>query len=638
MLKKLTIKSRLIFTLSFLVIFLLGLGVTGLLGMSNAIEGLRTVYQDRAIPLSQVGYMESLLLQNRLAVTSALVMPTPEIIQSKTKLVEKNIGEVTRTWETYMATHLTSEERKLAERFAEDREKFVEEGLIPTMAALRAGRIGEANRLLAEKIRPLYIPVGTTVEALVLLQVNETKRIYDYEQQRYENIRNVLIAAIVVALALSALFSLMFIRAIFRPLEEVVGIARSVAAGNLRQEIDIRSEDEIGQLMHALKEMRDSLVETIAQVRESEAHTKALLSNLIVGVASVNENGLIKTFNPAAERIFGYLEGDIIGQNIALLFPHLEREERQRMDYFKRYLNAKKADSLGITTEVTGLRRNGEMFPLDISIAEMHGGGEKRMFVVILRDISERKQTEEQKARLMENLENANEELKSFAYVVSHDLKAPLRAIGALAEWLSADYTDKFDDEGKEHMRLLVSRVHRMGNLIDGILQYSRIGRVKETPVTADVGEVVQDVISLIAPPPNVIITVENPLPTLVIEPTRIQQIFQNLLSNSIKYADKPRCEIRIASSDEDDHWKFSVSDNGPGIESRHFDKIFQLFQTLAPRDRIESTGVGLALVKKIVEIYGGRIWIESTPGQGSTFFFTLSKNPGQPIIQAQEP
>src|SRR5688500_12915747 len=237
----------------------------------------------------------------------------------------------------------------------------------------------------------------------------------------------------------------------------------------------------------------------------------------------------------------------------------------------------------------------------------------------------------------MADLESANEELKSFAYVVSHDLKAPLRAIGALADWLSADYTDKFDDEGKEHMRLLVSRVHRMGNLIDGILQYSRVGRVKETPVTADVGEVVQDVINLIAPPPNVTIIVENPLPTLVIEPTRIQQIFQNLLSNSIKYSDKPQCEIRIAFSDEDDHWKFSVSDNGPGIESRHFDKIFQLFQTLAPRDRIESTGVGLALVKKIVEMYGGRIWIESIPGKGSTFFFTLSKNPGQPIIQAQE-
>jgi light-regulated signal transduction histidine kinase (bacteriophytochrome) len=243
-----------------------------------------------------------------------------------------------------------------------------------------------------------------------------------------------------------------------------------------------------------------------------------------------------------------------------------------------------------------------------------------------MRDISERKLAEEQKARLMTELESANEELKSFAYVVSHDLKAPLRAIGALADWLATDYTDKLDDQGKEHIRLLVSRVHRMGNLIDGILQYSRVGRVKEAPVEMDVGDVIHEVIELIAPPESVTIDIEEPMPTIVAEPTRIQQIFQNLLSNAIKYMDKPRSEIRIACSDQGDQWKFSVRDNGPGIESRHFEKIFQLFQTLAPRDRIESTGVGLALVKKIVEIYGGRIWLESRPGEGSTFFFTLPK------------
>jgi signal transduction histidine kinase len=165
-----------------------------------------------------------------------------------------------------------------------------------------------------------------------------------------------------------------------------------------------------------------------------------------------------------------------------------------------------------------------------------------------------------------------------------------------------------------------------MGNLIDGILQYSRVGRVREAPVEVKVDEVLRDVIDFIAPSPNVTITVENTLPSIVIEPTRIQQIFQNLLSNAIKYMDKPQCEIRIGCIAEGEHWRFSISDNGPGIESRHFEKIFQLFQTLAPRDRVESTGVGLTLVKKIVEMYGGNIWVESTPGEGTTFFFTLPK------------
>ena len=237
-----------------------------------------------------------------------------------------------------------------------------------------------------------------------------------------------------------------------------------------------------------------------------------------------------------------------------------------------------------------------------------------------------------QRDRLLREIEGANEELKNFAYVVSHDLKAPLRAISSLADWLSTDYADKFDEPGKEQMRLLISRVRRMDGLIDGILLYSRVGRVKETKVAVDLGQLVPEVIDSLAPPANITITIENSLPTLITEPTRIQQVFQNLLSNAIRYMDKPEGKIRIACSIDESHWKFSVTDNGPGINQQHFDKIFQLFQTLAPRDRVESTGVGLALVKKIVEMYGGRVWVESTVGEGSTFFFTLPRTSTTPI------
>jgi len=624
MFKDVTIRTRLTVILSALVAFLLGIQMLGLFGMSSAIGGLETVYHDRAIPLKQVGYIESLLLHNRLAVTSALLLPTPEIIEEKATLVEKNIERINRTWERYTSTHLTAEERKLALKFAEDRDKFLNEGIVPAVAALRAHKIGEAHRLLVEKIRPLYVPLGGSIDALVMLQLDEVGQEYNREQKRYENISNILIASIVIALLLGILIAQVFTHSISRPLENVVSIAREVAAGNLMQKIEVHSNDEIGQLMQALKEMRDSLVETIAQVQESETHTRALLNNMIDGIASVSENGVIKTFNPAAERIFNYTASDIIGQNISLLFPKQELGQNRDAEDLRSFL-AGRSKAFGAPSEVIGNRKNGETFPLDLAVVEMHTE-EDPMFVVIMRDISERKFAEEQKARLMTELESANEELKSFAYVVSHDLKAPLRAIGALADWLSTDYSDKLDDQGKEHIRLLVSRVHRMGNLIDGILQYSRVGRVKEAPVAMDAGNVIRDVIELIAPPENVTIEIEDPMPTIVAEPTRIQQIFQNLLSNAIKYMDKPRSEIRIACNDEDGQWKFSVSDNGPGIESRHFDKIFQLFQTLAPRDRIESTGVGLALVKKIVELYGGRVWVESRPGEGSTFFFTLPK------------
>lgn len=254
------------------------------------------------------------------------------------------------------------------------------------------------------------------------------------------------------------------------------------------------------------------------------------------------------------------------------------------------------------------------------NFSDLYGG---RIYC-FLRDISERKQAEEHRNRLLQELESANEELNNFAYVVSHDLKAPLRGISSLAEWLSTDYADKFDDGGKEQMRLLVNRVHRMDGLIDGILVYSRVGRVKETMVDVDLGVMVPEVIDLLAPPATITITIDNPLPAVTAEPTRMQQVFQNLLSNAIRYMDKPVGIIHIGCVVEGKNWKFSVADNGPGIKQQHFEKIFQLFQTLAPRDRVESSGVGLALVKKIVEMYGGKIWVESTVGEGCTFFFTL--------------
>ena len=364
-------------------------------------------------------------------------------------------------------------------------------------------------------------------------------------------------------------------------------------------------------------------------LRESEARMRAIFDTAVDGIITIDERGIIERFNPAAERMFGYSEAEVAGNNVSMLMPAPYHEAHD--GYLAHYLQTGEKKIIGIGREVVGLRKDGSTFPMDLAVGETRQG-ERRMFTGTVRDISERKQAEEQRDRLLRELESANEELKNFGYVVSHDLKAPLRAIGSLASWLSTDYADKFDDEGREHMRLLISRVHRMDNLINGILQYSRVGRVKEVAVAVDLNRLVREVIDLLAPPKNIAISVENSLPTVMAEPTRIQQVFQNLLSNAIKYMDKPKGEIRIACSAEGKQWKFSIADNGPGIEPQHFEKIFQLFQTLAPRDRVESTGVGLALVKKIVEMYGGRIWLESKIGlnsktkQGSTFFFTLPR------------
>ncbi|HUU39338.1 MAG TPA: ATP-binding protein, partial [Desulfatiglandales bacterium] len=270
-------------------------------------------------------------------------------------------------------------------------------------------------------------------------------------------------------------------------------------------------------------------------------------------------------------------------------------------------------------------RKDGTTFPAEVNA--IFTGQEKANYVIaVARDITERKSAEERQAQLLEEVESINQELKDFAYIVSHDLKAPLRGIKILADWIVADYADKIDEEGKEQMNQLTKRVDRMHNLIEGVLTYSRVGRVKEGQVRVNLNELVPDIIDMIAPPENIAITIENELPVVECEQTRIGQVFQNLLSNAVKYMDKPQGRINIGCVEEDGFWEFSVSDNGPGIEEKYFEKIFKMFQTLSPRDEFESTGVGLAVVKKIVELYGGKIRVKSKPGEGSTFFFTLPK------------
>ena len=241
-------------------------------------------------------------------------------------------------------------------------------------------------------------------------------------------------------------------------------------------------------------------------------------------------------------------------------------------------------------------------------------------------EIVERQQAEQRQAELIKEVDKINNELKDFASIVSHDLKAPLRGIKSLASWILDDYSDKLDERANEQMNLLLGRVERMYNLIDGVLQYSRAGRMDEKPVQVNLDDFIPEMIDMLVPPENITITVDSTMPVIECAETHIMQLFQNLLSNAIKYMDKPQGRISVGCVEEDGFWKFSITDNGPGIEEKHFEKIFKMFQALSVSKEFEGTGVGLTVAKKIVELYGGNIWVESTIGEGSTFYFTLPK------------
>jgi len=228
--------------------------------------------------------------------------------------------------------------------------------------------------------------------------------------------------------------------------------------------------------------------------------------------------------------------------------------------------------------------------------------------------------------KLEDEVKRRTKDLEDFAYIVSHDLKAPLRGINELSEWISEDYSDKLDKEGKEDLNMLRERTSKMNDMIQGILEYSRVGRTEEKAEQIDLNELVKDLIELLAPPDNIEILVENKLPKYMADQTRLTQVFQNLLSNSIKYIDKPKGIIKIACTEKENEWKFSVSDNGPGIEAKYFEKIFKIFHTLETDLENKSTGIGLTIVKKIIDLYEGKIWVESEIGKGTIFYFTLPK------------
>lgn len=252
----------------------------------------------------------------------------------------------------------------------------------------------------------------------------------------------------------------------------------------------------------------------------------------------------------------------------------------------------------------------------------------------VIASIIKRKQAEEMLEGLNKELEttiqqvsSANRELQGFAYIIAHDLKAPVRAIGTLAHWIATDYEQKLDQNGKENLVMLINRVNRMYDFLDGILEYSKLMFAEEGRQKVDLNELIHETIQTLRPPENIEINVENRLPTIIAGKNSMMQVFRNLLSNAIRYMDKPTGQINIGCVEENGFLKFSVADNGSGIDEKYFKKIFKIFQTLSPRDKFESTGIGLSIVKKTVEMHGGSVWVESEVGKGSTFFFTLPRS-----------
>ena len=239
-------------------------------------------------------------------------------------------------------------------------------------------------------------------------------------------------------------------------------------------------------------------------------------------------------------------------------------------------------------------------------------------------NLRERKEVEIKNTVLLKKLAKSNEELEEYAHIVSHDLKSPLRSISALNSWIKADNHGKFDELSLQNFKDIDNTLETMENLISNILEYSSINSNEEVNNAVDLNVLVEDLKTVLFVPENISINILNELPVVIGDKTKFQQLFQNLISNSIKFIDKEKGFINIKVTSLGKFYQFSIQDNGIGIEKQHFNKIFKIFQSLNISK--DSSGIGLSIVKKIINIYYGDIWLESEINKGTTFYFRIRK------------
>lgn len=363
---------------------------------------------------------------------------------------------------------------------------------------------------------------------------------------------------------------------------------------------------------------------TFDALRLSEATISGMVSISSDAIVSVNQAQRITFFNQGAELMFGYTSAEILGEPLETLIP--ERYRGAHAGHVREFgTSPVVARRMGERGQITGLRRNGEIFPADASISKQEIDG-RRIYTAVLRDVTDRIRVEEALSRQATELARSNADLEQFAYVASHDLQEPLRMVGSYTQLIVRRYRGKLDADADEFMGYVVEGVARMQTLINDLLAYSRVGTREPASDAVDVERLVNRLLIDLGPTieESGAEVIRDPLPLVRGDAGQFGQLFQNLIANAIKFRGHGTPQVHIGAEPMGAEVRFSVSDNGIGIAPEFRDRIFVIFQRLHSRDEFPGTGIGLAICKKIVERHGGRIWLESTPGRGTTFYFTL--------------
>ncbi|MGD9160350.1 MAG: ATP-binding protein [Desulfobacteraceae bacterium] len=375
---------------------------------------------------------------------------------------------------------------------------------------------------------------------------------------------------------------------------------------------------KLRQRLDKLTSSETDRLSTEEALRENEKRLQLFVEHSKDAFFLHRRNGKIIDSNKHACEILGYTREELLTlsiQNIDQeinLEKHIERWEQMVPD-------------TPMTLEGVHRRKDGTTFPVEVRLVWFESGGEQLMLGLV-RDITDRKLMEEALRERTESLERSNKELEQFAYVASHDLQEPLRMVASYTQLLSKRYKGKLDSDADDFINYAVDGVNRMQMLINDLLNYSRLGtRGKDfvmTKLDTVLEKTLRDLKKRIEESEAKVTS--DPLPELMVDGGQIGQIFQNLISNGIKFRGNDPPQINISSEKNENKWIFSVSDNGIGIDSEYSSRIFEIFQRLHSKEEYPGSGIGLAICKKIVERHGGNIWIESELTKGTTFYFTI--------------
>ncbi|RED48595.1 sensor histidine kinase [Aestuariispira insulae] len=347
----------------------------------------------------------------------------------------------------------------------------------------------------------------------------------------------------------------------------------------------------------------------------SESRIREIFESNPNALILCDSRGRIQMVNRETEELFGFSREALVGEPIEILVPQDRRDHHKR--HVEKFFEDPEKRNMGEGWDLGGRHASGEEFPVSVGLTPiMMPEGLCTLAAVI--DISDRVEAEEE-------IKRSNRELEQFAYVASHDLKSPLRGVAQLVEWITEKLQGDEDEELKRYLELLGSRVDRMQVMLNSLLEYSRAGRREDRLEEVDANQLVQSISESLAPMNGWTVRIDRSLPVLITQQSALSQVFHNLIGNAIKHHDRDTGEIAVSALDNGAFCEFSVYDDGPGIRPEFHERIFGMFQTLRPRDEVEGSGMGLSLVKKLVEQQGGVIRIESDPAQarGTCFRFT---------------